>query len=159
MFLSFTFGWLIRPNMARRAFERDPVFSAALAIQNAAHLRRIAGLGGKAQAASGQLAAKAAAGGKAGGKAQAASGQLAAKAAAGGKAQAGRASREMNPGGVWRAKGKYAVCFNEKYIGTYSPLKAAYFVWNAAAREWNETHANPFEKYALFPSTPGDEAR
>ena len=138
MFLSFTFGWLIRPNMARRAFERDPVFSAALAIQNAEHLRRIAGLGGKAQAASGQLAAK---------------------AAAGGKAQAGRASREMNPGGVWRAKGKYAVCFNEKYIGTYSPLKAAYFVWNAAAREWNETHANPFEKYALFPSTPGDEAR
>ena len=36
--------------MARRAFERDPVFSAALAIQNAEHLRRIAGLGGKAQA-------------------------------------------------------------------------------------------------------------
>ena len=32
-FLSFTFGWLIRPNMARRAFERDPIFSAALAIR------------------------------------------------------------------------------------------------------------------------------
>jgi hypothetical protein len=88
-FLSFTFGRLIRPNMARRAFERDPVFSAALAIQKAAHLQRIAGLGGKAQAASGQLAAKAAAGGKA----QAASGQLAAKAAAGRKAQA--ASRQL----------------------------------------------------------------
>jgi hypothetical protein len=52
-------------------------------------LQRIAGLGGKAQAASGQLAAKAAAGGKA----QAASGQLAAKAAAGRKAQA--ASRQL----------------------------------------------------------------
>ena len=55
--------------------------------------------------------------------------------------------------------GKYAVHFNKKYIGVYRPLKEAYFVWNAAAREWNETHADPFEKYALFPSTPGDEAR
>ena len=79
-FLSFTFGRLIRPNMARRAFERDPVFSAALAIQNAEHMRRIGAAGGRAQAASGQLAAKAAAGGKA----QAAAGQLAAEAAAGG---------------------------------------------------------------------------
>jgi len=233
-FLSFTFGWLIRPNMARRAFERDPVFSAALAIQKAAHLQRIAGLGGKAQAASGQLAAKAAAGGKAqaasgqlaakaaagrkaqaasgqlaakaaaggkaqaasgqlaakaaagrkaqaasgqlaakaaaGGKAQAASGQLAAKAAAGGKAQAasgqlaakaaaGRASREMNPGGVFKAKSKYAVFFNKKRLGTYSPLEAARFVWNAAAREWNKTHANPSEQYALWELPPDVTAK
>jgi hypothetical protein len=65
----------------------------------------------------------------------------------------------MNPGGVFKAKSKYAVFFNKKRLGTYSPLEAARFVWNAAAREWNKTHANPFEKYALFPSTPGDEAR
>ena len=58
-----------------------------------------------------------------------------------------------------KSGGKYAVYFNEKRLGTYSPLKEAYSVWNAAAREWNETHADPFEKYALFPSTPGDEAR
>jgi hypothetical protein len=165
-FLSFTFGRLIRPNMARRAFEREPVFSAALAIQKAAHLQRIAGLGGKAQAASGQLAAKAAAGGKA----QAASGQLAAKAAAGGKAQAasgqlaakaaaGRASREMNPGGVFKAKSKYAVFFNKKRLGTYSPLEAARFVWNAAAREWNKTHANPSEQYALWELPPDVTAK
>jgi hypothetical protein len=294
-FLSFTFGWLIRPNMARRAFERDPVFSAALAIQKAAHLQRIAGLGGKAQAASGQLAAKAAAGGKA----QAASGQLAAKAAAGRKAQAAsggegaawrkaqaasgcsgegvgcpqaqaasalagrrrlrksqarRSSRQAccakaqarlpgsreaaagtprwrdptgvkkdgdkyavllqrkahrhllharggalrlerrgarveqdargpvptyalyelspedtakfesrdprwrDPTGVKKHGDKYAVFFNGKRIGTYSTREAAYFVWNAAARDSNATHPDSFDKYALFPLSPEETA-
>ena len=42
---------------------------------------------------------------------------------------------------------------------SYPTIEAARSVWNAAAGEWNEKHANPFEKYALFPSTPGDEAR
>ena len=70
-----------------------------------------------------------------------------------------RDPRWKEPSGVQKKGDKYAVNFNEKYIGYYWPLEAAYFVWNAAAREWNETHANPFEKYALFPSTPGDEAR
>ena len=175
-FLSVTFGRLIRPNMARRAFERDPVFSAALAIQRAAHLRRIARLGGKAQAASGQLAAKAAAGRKAqaasgqlaaaaaaGGKAQAASGMLAAKAAAGGRAKAAsRVPRWKKPSGVGKkgdAAGRYAVYFNEKYIGTYSTREAAYFVWNVTAREWNETHANPSDKYALYELSPDDTAK
>ena len=138
-FLSFTFGWLIRPNMARRAFERDPVFSAALAIQNAEHLRRIAGLGGKAQAESGQLAAKAAAGREA----QAASGQLA------------------RPSGVYKKTGtdKYEVRFKETYIGIYPTIEAARFVWNAAAHDWNETRANPSEKYALWDLSPDDTAK
>ena len=54
---------------------------------------------------------------------------------------------------------KYVAIFNKKRLGTYSTREAARFFWNDAAREWNETHTNPFEKYALFPSTPGDEAR
>jgi hypothetical protein len=191
-FLSFTFGWLIRPNMARRAFERDPVFSAALAIQRAEHLRRIAGLGGKAQAASGQLAAKAAAGGRAqaasgqlaakgaaGGRAQAASGQLAAKAAAGGRAQAasgqlaakgaagGRATAASGqlarPSGVYKkprlGRDKYEVKFNKTNIGTYPTMEAARFVWNAVAHEWNETRTNPVEKkYALWKLSPEEAA-
>ena len=73
-----------------------------------------------------------------------------------------RDPRWKEPSGVRKNGGtacKYVVFFNEKYIGIYPTLEAAYFVWNAAAREWNDTHANPFEKYALFPSTPGDEAR
>ena len=146
-FLSFTFGWLIRPNMARRAFERDPVFSAALAIQRAEHLRRIARLGGKAQAASGQLAAK----GAAGGRATAASGQLAANAAASGQL--------ARPSGVYKQTGtdKYLVRFKEKYIGVYPKIEAARFVWNAVAHEWNETRTNPVEKkYALWALSPED---
>ena len=151
-FLSFTFGWLIRPNMARRAFERDPLFSAALAIQNAEHLRRIAALGGKAQAASGMLAEKA----SAGGKAQAASGMLAAKGEAGRKAQA---ACWREPTGVKKEGDKYVAIFNKKRLGVYFTREAAYFVWNAAAGEWNDTHAASFDMYALYELSPEDTAK
>ena len=70
-----------------------------------------------------------------------------------------RDPRWKEPSGVKKLGGKYAVCFNKKYIRTYPTLEEARLVWNDAACEWNNTHANPFEKYALFPSTPGDEAR
>ena len=71
-----------------------------------------------------------------------------------------RDPRWREPSGVRKEKGKYySVNFNGKRLGAYPTREAAYSAWNAVAREWNETHADPFEKYALFPSTPGDEAR
>ena len=70
-----------------------------------------------------------------------------------------RDPRWRKPTGVKKNGDKYVVYFNGKRIGIYSTREAAYFVWNAAAREWNDTHADPFDKYALYELSPGDEAR
>ena len=91
----------------------------------------------------------------AGGKAQAASGMLAAKGEAGRKAQA---ACWREPTGVKKHGDKYVVFFNGKRIGIYSTREAAYFVWNAAARDSNATHPDSFDKYALFPLSPEETA-
>ena len=106
-------------------------FSAALEIAKVEHLRRIASLGGKAQAASGMLAEK----GKVGREAMAAK----------------RAGMMKVPTGVRnRANGKCEVWFKEECVGTFSTLSSARCVWNEKAREWNETVAEAREKYALW---------
>ena len=120
-FMSFAFGWMMRPNMGRRAFERDPLFSAALEIAKAEHLRRISSLGGKAQAASGMLAEK----GKVGREAMAAK----------------RAGMMKVPTGVRnRANGKFEV-FKRSASALSPRSRRGGARWNEKAPEWIYTVA------------------